>query len=193
MNTLKINYKNIYYPPGGILMWIIIFLELITFGMALVALANYGREQPEVFHESRLQLNLAYGTINTIILLTSGLFMATAVHLFKEKNIRKSSLYFKLTMLGGVVFILLKSFEYYHKIEAGISLETNIFFTFYWLLTGFHLIHVAMGLVILGWTRYGITKIDSDTQVEDVEACAAFWHMCDLIWLILFPVLYLIF
>ncbi len=193
METLKINYKNIYYPPGGILMWIIIFLELITFGMAMTAFVYYGSEQAEVFHQSRLQLNPAFGAINTVFLLTSGFCMANAVHQFKEKNSQKSSLYFKLTMLGGTLFILLKGIEYYAKIESGISLETNIFFTFYWLLTGFHLIHVIMGLIILAWTNYGMTKKNSDTQIEDVEACAAFWHMCDLIWLLLFPVLYLIF
>lgn len=174
-------------------MWIIIFLELLTFGMALVVFVYYGNQEPEVFHQSRLQLNTAFGVINTIVLLTSGLFMAAAVHEFKENNIRKSSLYFKFAMLGGMVFLIVKSIEYYHKIEAGITLETNMFFNFYWMLTAFHLIHVVMGLVILVWTNRGMTKKNSDTTVEDVEACAAFWHMCDLIWLLLFPVLYLIF
>jgi len=193
MNTLKIDYKNIYYPPGGILMWIIIFLELITFGMALIAFVYYGHQEPEVFHLSRLQLNTTFGAINTVFLLTSGFFMATAVQQFKENNIAKSSFYFKLTMLGGFLFLILKSIEYYDKIESGISLETNMFFSFYWMLTAFHLIHVIMGMVILFWTNYGMTKKNSDTLTEDVDACAAFWHMCDLIWLLLFPILYLIF
>jgi len=193
MNTLKIDYKNIYYPPGGILMWIIIFLELITFGMAIVAFVFYGKEQTEVFHQSRLQLNATYGAINTFFLLTSGFFMANAVHQFKEKKYQKSSFYFKLTMLGGALFIVLKGIEYYTKIESGFTLETNIFFTFYWLLTGFHLIHIIIGIVILAWTNYGMAKKNSDIKIEDVEACAAFWHMCDLIWVLLFPVLYLIF
>ena len=193
MDTLKIDYKNIYYPPGGILMWIIIFLELITFGMAIVAFAFYASEKPELFHHSRMQLNSTFGAINTVFLLTSGFFMANAVLEFKENNLKKSSLYFKLTMLGGLLFLIVKSVEYYHKIEAGITPETNVFFTFYWLLTAFHLIHVIMGLVILIWTNYGMMKKKSDTGVEDIEACAAFWHMCDLIWLLLFPVLYLIF
>jgi nitric oxide reductase NorE protein len=193
MNTHKIDYKNIYYPPGGILMWIIIFLELLTFGMALVAFVYYGKEQPELFHQSRLQLNTAFGAINTIFLLTSGFFMANAVLEFKNNNRLKSSLYFKLTMLGGTLFLILKGVEYYHKIDSGITLDTNMFFTFYWMLTGFHLIHVIMGLVILIWTNYGMMKKNSDTGIDDVEACAAFWHMCDLIWLLLFPVLYLIF
>ena len=174
-------------------MWIIIFLELFTFGMALVAFVYYGNQQPELFHQSRLLLNTNFGVLNTIFLLTSGLFMAAAVHEFKENNVPKSSLYFELAMLGGVLFIIVKSIEYYHKIEAGISLETNMFFTFYWLLTAFHLIHVVVGLVILGWTNWGIQKKNSDFTIEDVEACGAFWHMCDLIWLLLFPILYLIF
>ncbi len=193
METQKINYKNIYYPPGGILMWIIIFLELITFGMAIVAFVYFGKQNSELYHQSRLQLNTTFGAINTFFLLTSGYFMANAVHQFKENNIHKSSFYFKLTMLGGFLFIILKSIEYYHKIEAGISLDTNIFFSFYWMLTGFHVIHVIIGLVILSWTNYGINKENSDTTIEDIEACGAFWHMCDLIWLLLFPVLYLIF
>lgn len=193
MNTHKIDYKNIYYPPGGILMWIIIFLELLTFGMALVAFVYYGKEQPELFHESRLQLNSTFGVINTIFLLTSGFFMTNAVLEFKSNNRFKSSQYFKLTMIGGSLFLLLKGVEYYHKIDSGITLDTNMFFTFYWMLTGFHLIHVIMGLVILIWTNYGMMKKNSDTGIDDVEACASFWHMCDLIWLLLFPVLYLIF
>jgi nitric oxide reductase NorE protein len=193
MNTHKIDYKNIYYPPGGILMWIIIFLELLTFGMALVAFVYYGKEQTELFHQSRMQLNSTFGAINTIFLLTSGFFMANAVLEFKSNNRFKSSQYFKLTMIGGTLFLLLKGVEYYHKIDSGITLDTNMFFTFYWMLTIFHLIHVIMGLVILIWTNHGMMKKNSDTGIDDVEACASFWHMCDLIWLLLFPVLYLIF
>ena len=174
-------------------MWIIIFLEIITFGMALVAFAIYGNEEAALFHESRMQLNTTFGAVNTIFLLTSGLFMALAVHKFKENNLTKSSFYFKLTMLGGLLFLILKSVEYYHKIESGITVDTNTFFAFYWLLTGFHVLHVLMGLVILILTNNGMIRENSDTEVTDVEACAAFWHMCDLIWLLLFPVLYLIF
>ena len=193
METQKINYKIIFYPPGGILMWIIIFLELITFGMAIVSFVYFGKQNSELYHQSRLQLNTSFGAINTFFLLTSGYFMANAVHQFKETNIQKSSFYFKLTMLGGFLFILLKSIEYFHKIEAGISLDTNIFFSFYWMLTGFHVIHIIIGLVILSLTNYGMNKKNSETTIEDIEACGAFWHLCDLIWLLLFPVLYLIF
>ncbi|WP_264559435.1 cytochrome c oxidase subunit 3 [Flavobacterium sp. N2270] len=191
MKTTTVDYKNVFYPPGGILMWIVIFLELITFGMALVAFVYYGAEEPEVFHQSKLQLNPTIGAINTIFLLTSGLFVANAIHFYKEGNIKKTTFFFKLAMLGGLLFLFLKSFEYYTKIENGITLDTNTFFSFYWMLTGFHIIHVLIGLVLLFITEKNISK--NKAELEDVEASAAFWHMCDIIWLLLFPIIYLIF
>jgi len=190
MRNAEINYKNIYYPPGGILMWILIFLELITFGIALVVLVVNSKENPELFHQSRLALNTTFGVLNTIFLLTSGFFMATTVHQFKQSNNQKASFYLNLTMLGGLLFILLKGLEYYLKIYAGYTLGYNSFYTFYWLLTGFHFIHVLVGLIILLFMQNGIKK--ATAKLEDVEASAAFWHMCDLIWLLLFPILYLI-
>lgn len=187
-NTSQIDYKNIYYPPGGILLWIIIVLELFTFAMALIALVYYSKEDPVLFHKSRLMLNTSFGATNTIFLLTSGFFMATTVHFFKKNNLSKSALYLKLTMIGGVLFLILKFIEYYLKIDAGLVLDYNTFFTFYWLLTGFHVIHVIIGLVILSVFYFSLKK----QTLEDIEAGAAFWHMCDLIWLMLFPVIYLI-
>ena len=191
MNTTEINYKNIYYPPGGILMWIFIFLELITFGIALIALVASSKENPDLFHQSRLQLDTTFGVINTIFLLVSGFFMATTVHQFKLNNLKRTSFYLNFTILGGFLFLVLKGIEYYFKINEGYTLGYNSFYTFYWLLTGFHVIHVIVGLVILIFIKNGIKK--ATAVIEDVEASATFWHMCDLIWLLLFPILYLIF
>ena len=193
MQTETINHKNLYYPPGGILLWIVVFLELFTFGIALIAMIVYSKDEPEVFHNSRLLLNSTFGAINTVFLLTSGFFMATSVEYFKLNNIDKTSLYLKLTMLGGILFLLLKSVEYYGKIHAGLTMGYNTFFSFYWMLTLFHVIHVIVGLVILVSIYFGIKKNNTSTKLEDIEASAAFWHMCDLIWLLLFPVIYLIF
>jgi len=193
MEPLKINYKNLYYPPGGILIWIVVFLELITFGMALIAMVMYSKEEPQVFHNSRLLLNTTFGAVNTVFLLTSGFFMANSVKKLKESKIYQSSIYLKLTMVGGFLFLLLKSVEYYTKIEAGLTLSYNTFFSFYWMLTFFHVIHVIVGLVILAITYISLQKKKDKINLEDFEASAAFWHMCDLIWLLLFPIIYLIF
>jgi nitric oxide reductase NorE protein len=191
MTTVKIDYKNIYYPPGGILLWILILLELITFGVALIVLAVSSHENVELFHQSSSHLNATYGAVNTVFLLTSGFFMASSVKQFKQQNFKKSSFYLTLTMLGGILFLALKTLEYFDKIEHGFVLGYDTFFNFYWLLTGFHVIHVIVGLVILMFMKFSLRK--SKSVLEDVEASAAFWHMCDLIWLILFPVLYLVF
>ena len=193
MSKMQIDYKNIYYPPGGILLWIIIFLELITFGIALLAMVYYAKQEPILFHESRLQLNVAFGTINTVFLLTSGFFMANSVHELKQNKQSKAKKYLLVTMLFGLLFLILKAIEYSLKIEAGLVMGTNPFFSFYWMLTLFHVIHVIVGLIILASVYWGLNKENSNTQMEDVEASAAFWHMCDLIWLLLFPVIYLIF
>lgn len=193
METQPINHKNFFYPPGGILMWIVIFLELLTFGMALVAMAVYSRDEPEAFHESRLLLNSTFGMINTMLLLCSGFFMAMSVYYFKAKKLKKSRLFLKITMLGGVLFLILKSIEYFDKIDAGLTLGYNTFFTFYWTLTLFHVIHVIVGIFILMSIHWSLSKKELNINLEDIEASAAFWHMCDLIWLLLFPVIYLIF
>jgi nitric oxide reductase NorE protein len=190
---MKIDHKNIFYPPGGILLWIIIFLELFTFGIALIAMVYYGNQEPVIFHESRLQLNVTFGTINTVLLLTSGFYMANTVHELKQKNNPKARKYLLATMLFGVLFLLLKSIEYGAKIDAGLVMSSNTFFSFYWMLTLFHVVHVIVGLVILASVYLGLKKENSTMEMEDVEASGAFWHMCDLIWLLLFPVIYLIF
>jgi nitric oxide reductase NorE protein len=193
MQTQDISYKNIYYPPGGILIWIIIFLELFTFAAALIAMVFYGKQEAELFHNSRLQLNATYGMLNTIFLLTSGYFMAVSVAELKRKNIEKFKKLLLLTMFFGILFLILKTIEYNGKIAEGLNISYNTFFTFYWMLTLFHVIHVLVGLVILTSVYFGISNKNSTTTIEDVEASAAFWHMCDLIWILLFPVIYLLF
>ena len=193
MGTLKIDYKNIYYPPGGILMWIIIYLELITFGIALVFMSLNANETPQVFHDSRLLLNTTYGVINTIFLLSSGWCMAQSVHFLKKAKYQKSKLFLKFTVLGGLLFLGLKSVEYYDKIQSGLTIGYDTFFSYYWMLTLFHVIHVLVGIVILLSMRQSLKKNPKKLKIEDFEASAAFWHMCDLIWLLLFPVIYLFF
>ncbi len=191
MQKTVIDYKNIYYPPGGILLWIIIFLELFTFGIALIAMVYSSKEEPEIFHSSRLLLNTTIGAVNTVFLIVSGFCMAQSVAYFKRGSLKKSSLFLKLTMLGGLLFLGLKMFEYFHKIDMGYTMGYNTFFTFYWMLTLFHVIHVLVGLVILVSLQYSLNK--SKTTLENMESSAAFWHMCDLIWILLFPIIYLLF
>lgn len=108
MNKDTIEYKNIYYPPGGILLWIIITLELLTFGMALVALVYFSKSDPKLFHSSRLLLNTNLGITNTIVLMTSGFFMTVATNYFKKNDFFKVKLYLNLVLLSGSLFLHIK-------------------------------------------------------------------------------------
>jgi nitric oxide reductase NorE protein len=189
----EINYKAISSPPGGILLWILILLEVFTFGLALAGLIYYRFQEPELFAQSTAVLNKTLGSINTIVLLSSGFFMAVAVHYFKKQNVKNGIYSMFATILIGSSFLVIKWFEYEEKLEVGLGLDENMFFTFYWLLTGFHFIHVIVGLVILSLILLKITNKQKPYKIEDIEAGGAFWHMCDLIWLLIFPALYLVF
>lgn len=188
----EINSKSLFYPPGGILLWILIYVELFTYGLALFGLAFYASQERAVFHADSALLNKGIGTVNTLFLLSSGFLIAKAVRHFKAKNFDQSLSLFNWAMLFGLGFLILKLVEYGIKIEAGIDLNYSTFYMFYWLLTGFHWIHVLVGMVILFFVRLNIKKRKEEAKLEDIEAGAAFWHMCDIIWLFLFPALYLL-
>ncbi|EON75938.1 Nitric oxide reductase activation protein NorE [Lunatimonas lonarensis] len=191
--SAEIEYKNLIDPPGGLLLWMIILLELTTFGLGIGGLVYYGALEPELFSESRKLLNTPLATANTIVLLVSGYFMAQAVYHFKNQAFLPAGRSLNWTVLGGLVFTMLKNYEYVVKLKSGFEIGDNMFFTFYWLLTGFHLVHILVGVVILLVLGRVIRVNPSGVNVSDLEAGAAFWHMCDLIWLLIFPVLYLIF
>lgn len=183
--------SDFYNPPGGLLIWIVIIMEVLTFGMALIGLAWFSVADREVFRDASNALNVGFGLANTIVLLISGFYVAASVVSVKSGNSKKTVFYLDVGLVFGLIFILVKSVEYYDKIQIGIGLDENIFYMFYWLLTGFHLLHIIAGAAMLLVLRSKIRK--GWINVIDIEAGAAFWHMCDLIWLLLFPSLYLIF
>jgi nitric oxide reductase NorE protein len=118
--------------------------------------------------------------------------MATAVEKARQGVEKEMSVYLSGTMLLGMLFVLLKSIEYYEKSAAGIHFLSNDFFTFYWSLTIFHLAHVLAGLGILFYFSR-LNKKGKSIPMTDLQAGAAFWHLCDLIWLLIFPSLYLLY
>lgn len=189
----KNNGRNIFYPPGGILIWLIIILELLTFGIALVAFVYYGSKNKIEFSHDALNMNKILGMLNTILLISSGYFVAKSIERFKYNQIKSCISSLGLAMLTGSGFIIIKGFEYIEKINSGHTLGYSTFFTFYWLLTGFHLIHVIVGLIILYTLWNSLTKNNNHSMHEDLESGGVFWHLCDLIWLLLFPIIYLIY
>lgn len=181
--------KNIFYPPGGLLIWLIVLLELLTFGMGIVVMNHFEKSEIEIFNRSRKLLNQSYGLANTLVLLTSGFFMAQAVFFSRIGNGKSTSKNIFLCIGLGLVFLVIKAFEYHQKYDSALTINTNTFFTFYYLLTVFHVIHVVFGIAILVFFLFRINS--KRLNIEDIEAGAIFWHMCDLIWLVIFPFIYL--
>ncbi len=171
--------------PGNPLMWVLILGELIVFSafFAFYGVARAG--DPETFRASQQLLDPVAGGINTMVLLTSGLFAALSIEALARGAVKRCRQWLLAAMGLGVVFCIVKILEYRDKIGQGLMLETDTFFTFYYLLTGFHFAHVIFGLILLA-------LVVRFTSMENVETAAAFWHMVDLVWIFLYPLLYLL-
>ena len=188
------------FPPGDFAIWIIIYVELITFGLLFLGYAFSRRSNIEMFNESQLLLNQTSGFINTLILITSSYFVVQAVQTIskmtkesiKESN-QKASKWLLYAILCGVGFLVIKFSEFYYIFGEGITLSTNKFFMFYLLLTVFHFMHVILGSVIL-FNIYNKTKIAGykPDDYRGFETGASYWHMVDLLWIVLFPLVYII-
>lgn len=166
--------------PGDLMIWVLIVSELLVFGAGLLAFLGMRAMDPVGFATDQAQLNRVAGAANTIILVSSGFCAARAVH--ATRHVRA---WLTGAVVLGVVFLIVKWVEYAEKSRLGIGIETSDFFTFYYLLTGFHALHVVAGLVIFGLLMRRYTP-------RNLEAGAAFWHMVDLIWILLFPIIYLV-
>ena len=175
------------------IIWVFIFMELLAFGLAFIVFAALRAKSLEVFESSQAQLNQALALLNTVLLLTSGYFVVLANGSYERGSLRQASRMLVAAILLGVGFVAIKAIEYQDKISHGLTTGVNQFFDFYWLLTAFHLAHVVLGVAVLGYMARKIHK-GEDFAAEDfnLRTGSAFWHMCDLIWVLLFPMLYLI-
>ncbi len=175
------------------MIWLIVSVELMTFIPALIWFMAERSLQADVFQASAALLNPLAGTINTILLLTSGWLMASAITALRKRQEAHAQKFLGATIFAGCSFLVVKSFEYWQKLEAGLDLRHNDYFTFYWLLTGFHFVHVAVGVFLLAIMWFGLKgRRYSGDDYYDIETSGVFWHMCDLIWILVFPIFYLI-
>ena len=188
------------YPPGDFAIWIIIYVELITFGLLFLGYAFSRRADVALFNESQLMLNQTSGFINTLILITSSYFVIKAVKSvtsMSEESVASAnataSKYLRYALALGITFLFVKGSEFYHIFGEGISLSTNKFFMFYIMLTAFHFMHVMLGSFIL-YVIYKKTKSIgySFGDYRGIETGASYWHMVDLLWIVLFPLVYII-
>lgn len=179
--------------PGDFAIWIFILAELGVFSILFIAYAFARVFNLEMFAEGHQHLNQLAGMINTIALITSSYFVVRAVIAIKAGHNKACARWINWALFAALVYVGVKMWEYTETIGAGYSLHTNTFYMFYFLLTFFHFAHVLLGMVILMVVASKAKK--GDYSAEDhvgVETGASYWHMVDLLWIILFPLVYVI-
>jgi nitric oxide reductase NorE protein len=181
------------HVPGEPGIWVLLFGDLAVFTILFsVYLVERGK-QPALFAASQVKLNQTFGAINTLVLLGSSLFVVFATRAIKTERLRSQA---PLLTLGGtalgVCFVCIKATEYYQKISAGVTPNTNQFFMYYFVLTGLHLFHVTIGLIVLLLLSRLATKPPTGGRIAFFEVGACFWHLVDLLWIVIFPLIFLV-
>ena len=181
-------------PHGKLVMWAFLASELMFFsgffgGFIVLRNTNY-----DVFGQGSAHLSWPLALINTFILIASSLTMALAIHNLEQKKESAFRLFMGLTIMGGFGFLIVKYIEYSAKYADGLfpgQEHHTVFFSFYFLMTGFHALHVIAGMIPMGYIFFkGFTKKGYPHPVK-VETLGLYWHFVDLMWIFIFPALYL--
>lgn len=179
--------------PGDFAIWIFIFAEMLAFGVLFVAYAFTRAKNVELFNASQLTLSRTFGAINTLVLITSSYFVVQGVAAIKRGLNKQCAHWLIGAFLLGGVFVSIKIVEFSAKYSADITMSTNNFYMFYLSLTFFHFMHVLMGMIILASIIIKARRGGYGAQgYVGVETGASFWHMVDFLWIILFPLVYIL-
>ncbi|WP_336971213.1 cytochrome c oxidase subunit 3 [Sphingobium aromaticiconvertens] len=180
------------HVPGEEGVWVFIGGDLVAFAVFFITYAVARRQELALFESAQTLLDRRLGLLNTLLLLTSSLFVAQAVAAVRRHDRRARPLLLGAIALGSS-FVIVKAFEYSAKIAQGFTLNSNSFSIYYYMFTGIHLIHVLIGLAVL---CFAASRFDRNGQMPGgvalIEGCGAFWHLVDLLWIILFALLYLL-
>lgn len=179
------------YIPGYKDFWVLIFFEMLTFSIFFLTFMVYRSYDVETFNASQLTLNIKLGLLNTIILVTSSWAVVQAVESARKNNTSASRYYLIAAILCAALFGVIKFFEYSDKFNHGITLSTNMFYIFYFMLTFIHLFHVVIGALILTYACKNVRRYGPG-NTKFIESGASFWHMVDLLWIFLFALLYVL-
>jgi cytochrome c oxidase subunit 3 len=186
-------------------MWVFLGSETLLFAALMALYTSYRFSYPTEFHLAAAHSNLAIGTVNTYVLLTSSLTMALAIDATRRDNRRRTLLFLGITIALGLTFGVLKIAEYsahlaegigpgdYFTYEAHPAHGVVLFFTLYYVLTGLHALHVAAGVIVLVWLLLRTRRGDFTPHSYIALECGGlYWHLVDLVWIFLWPLLYLI-
>ncbi len=185
--------------------WLFMVTEILMFGGLFVGYFLMHAVYPQTFSEGASHLDWKMGSINTVVLIVSSWTMALSIHLIQVGKSRQANLTLITTILCGAVFMFIKYTEYAHKFhegllpgrffshEGGVAQNLGLYFGFYFSMTGLHGIHVLLGMGLITWCLIRNLRGDFNPEYYTaVEGVGLFWHVVDLIWIFLFPLLYLI-
>ncbi len=179
--------------PGDLAMWFFILAELTVFAILFIGFAVSEQLNSAIFIEGKAKLHQMLGLINTLTLITSSFFVALALNAMHAGDGKKSAKLLVVAKLVACVYIAVKVWEYMSLFEQNIDIETNTFFTLYFMITFFHLMHILLGMVILTFIAVKANKNEYNaSNITGFEAGASYWHMVDMLWIILFPLIYVI-
>jgi nitric oxide reductase NorE protein len=178
------------HVPGESSMWFFVIGDLLIFAVYFVGYMYFRSQHQDVFLQSQARLNVDIGAVNTVLLLTSSLFVALGTAAARSGNSANAVRGWVIALAFGAAFPLLKLFEWIPEISAGLTPGKNLFFTYYFVMTGMHLCHVVLGLVIMCFVIRNL-KTSAAQKISLVETGATYWHMVDVLWLVLFALLYL--
>ncbi|OUW61531.1 MAG: hypothetical protein CBD58_03065 [bacterium TMED198] len=194
---MKIPFNEELRPDTGLYnaklgVWLFLASEVMLFG-ALFSAYVLLRVAAPIWDNSILNIPMA--TINTVVLITSSVTMIMSWVSLKMKNLEKYKLYMGLTILCSVVFLIIKYFEYSSKFEHGYYPSTNTFLAIYFTMTGLHMLHVLGGIVVnfyLWIPGVKMWETEPERFTNRIEIAGLYWHFVDLVWIFLFPALYLL-
>lgn len=179
--------------PGNVAVWVLIYGELTEFAVFFTIFLAARIAYPAMFHDGPSHLNTLAGTANTVILVTSSFFVAKAVHAIRQGRRKHCLNWLWLTIAAGACYCAVKGWEYQWNGSTGVHPQNNLFFTLYYYLTLSHLVHVLIGMCSILWvalrTVLGAYGVDDNAGLE---SAALYWHMIDLAWIIIFPLLYVL-
>ncbi|WP_029652465.1 cytochrome c oxidase subunit 3 [Marinobacter daepoensis] len=178
--------------PGDIAVWIFIFAELAVFAIMFIGFGIARSLDPDTFHAGRQALHPWTGLINTFGLITASYLVALSVHRLRDRKPGTAALLWA-GVAASSIYTFGKLWEYADLYGNGYNLGTDTFFMFYFFLTFFHFMHVVLGQIILVLLAVKVKKGDyNGDDMNGMESGASYWHMVDLVWLVLFPMLYVL-
>ncbi|GAA6203487.1 MULTISPECIES: cytochrome c oxidase subunit 3 family protein [Thalassotalea] len=191
-NTQALTMHEDKKLPGDLAMWFFILAELTVFAIFFISFAVTEQLNSDMFNQGKAQLHPIAGLLNTLALITSSFFVALALNTVHQGHSKISVKWLITALVFAVLYLVVKMWEYQSLFRLGINLETNTFFTLYFLITAFHFLHVILGMIILSYITIRTYKGAYRDNISGFEAGASYWHMVDLLWIILFPLIYVI-